>query len=56
MWIVDLLAQKHACKINEFWLHSLQPAELYYIVLVFLCRMKNNCSCSLHIIDFLSQI
>ena len=38
MWIVDLLAQKHACKINEFWLLSLQPAELYYILLVFLWK------------------
>ena len=27
----------NACEIKKFWLFSLQPAELYYILLVFLC-------------------
>ena len=32
---------KSASKVNEFWILSLQPAEPYYILLVFLCWMEN---------------
>ena len=46
---------KHASEITEFWPLSLQPAELYYILLVYFCLMDNSCSRSLHIIAFLSQ-
>ena len=31
---------------------SLQPTKLYYILLVFLCRMENSCPYSLHGIAF----
>ena len=40
---------------QEFWPLSLQPAELHYILLVFLCWMENSCSRSLHIITFVCQ-
>ena len=42
---------KNACKINKFWALSLQPAELSYILLVYLCWMENSCLRSWYIID-----
>ena len=31
---------KNACEIKEFWQHSLQLAELYYILLVYYTELK----------------
>ena len=42
---------KNACKIKKFWPLSLQPAELYYILVVYLCCMENSYLRSLYIID-----
>ena len=50
------LRKKYLARSRSFWPLSLQPADLYCILLVVLCRMKNSCSRSLHIIVFLSQI
>ena len=52
---VDLVAQKCLWDQEILVTFSLQPAELYYILLVFLCWMENSCSRSLHVIAFLSQ-
>ena len=42
---------KNVCEIKKFWLLSLPPTELHYVLLVFLCWMENSCLCSLYIID-----
>ena len=46
---VNLLELQKACEIKEFWPHSLQLAEKYYILLVLLWWMENSYSHPLYI-------
>ena len=48
--LCEYICTRNAYKIKKFLPFSLQPIELYYISVLFLCWRENSCSLSLHII------
>ena len=52
---MQIYPHKKCLQDQWFWPFSLQPAELYCILIVFLCWMENSCSLSLHIVALLCQ-